>query len=262
MVEVKRGADEASATLIARYVYDADGNRTRKIEKTGQGDHVTDYLIDPTFAYAQVVEETTTQNGQTESTHYVWGAGLLQHTRGGQGTYYHADGQGTVKALTDGNGHPTEAYEYGAFGEPLNPSGTAATPYRYTGEHYDETARLQYHQARWYDPAVGRWTGMDPHPGHLSRPASLHKYVYGENTPVNLTGPSGLATLSEKMAGISLVGGTASVAVSVSWAINGSRTAYLAVASVPYLASQGQRIVPLIQGGGKFAHQALQSSIY
>lgn len=85
-----------------------------------------------------------------ESTHYVWGTNLIKQSRGGQGTYYHGDGLGSVKALTDAQGSVTDRYEYEAFGEPAGHQGITTNPYRYTGEYFDDAITLQYNRARWY----------------------------------------------------------------------------------------------------------------
>jgi RHS repeat-associated protein len=191
LVEVKRGATEATAIVQATYAYDAQGNRVRKTEKTAQGDKVTTYLTDTTFPYAQVVEEKVKLGTHTETTRYVWGEGLIAQLQNGQARYVHADGLGSVQALSDGRGALTDAYAYAAFGEVLGHVGTSAQPYRFAGEHYDPVAGMQYHRARWYDPAVGRFTALDPHSGYQTKPQTLNKYGYAANDPVNKLDPSG-----------------------------------------------------------------------
>jgi RHS repeat-associated protein len=203
LIEVKRGATEATATVQATYAYDAQGNRVRKTEKTAQGDKVTTYLTDATFPYAQVVEEKVKLGTHTETTRYVWGEGLVAQLQNGQARYVHADGLGSVKALSDGNGALTDAYAYATFGEVLSHAGTSGQPYRFAGEHYDPEAGMQYHRARWYDPAIGRFTALDPFDGIPIRPATLHRYAYAGSDPVNQTDPSGRFSLGGIAAGIS-----------------------------------------------------------
>ncbi len=48
-----------------------------------------------------------------------------------------------------------------------------------------------YHRARWMDPRVGRFVGMDPHRGVISDPPTLHRYLYAGADPVNRIDPSG-----------------------------------------------------------------------
>jgi RHS repeat-associated protein len=204
LVEVKRGATEATAITVATYVYDADGNRVKKTEPaTGK---VTDYLVDSSFPFAQVVEEKTTQSGVTETAHYVWGIQLIKQIRGGQGTYYHADALGSVKALTDPAGNVTDLYEYEAFGELASHAGTTTNPYRYTGEHYDDTVMVQYNRARWYEAGVGRWMALDDFAGSQGKPATLNKYAYAGNEPVANSDPSGAFSMGEMSATMDIIG--------------------------------------------------------
>jgi len=46
-------------------------------------------------------------------------------------------------------------------------------------------------QARWMNPKTGRFHTMDTYDGDKRDPASLHKYVYCANNPVNVVDPSG-----------------------------------------------------------------------
>lgn len=43
-----------------------------------------------------------------------------------------------------------------------------------------------------YDPTNGRFATLDPFPGELDWPQSLHRYTYAHNDPVNGADPSGL----------------------------------------------------------------------
>lgn len=54
----------------------------------------------------------------------------------------------------------TDSYEYSAYGNELNQSGTTANAYRYTGEQLDEETGLYYLRARLLDPVTG-FTQLD-----------------------------------------------------------------------------------------------------
>jgi RHS repeat-associated protein len=72
--------------------------------------------------------------------------------------------------------------------------GSSANPYRFAGAwgyRDDGDAGLFYVGARYYDPAVGRWTSADKWLGDLYRPLSLNRYLYCEDEPVNYVDPSG-----------------------------------------------------------------------
>ncbi|WP_423037675.1 RHS repeat-associated core domain-containing protein [Undibacterium sp. Tian12W] len=202
LVEVKQGSSQATAITVARYSYDVNGNRVQKTEP-GQNtnpDKVTNYLVDETFEYAQTMQETTSQGGAAESTSYVWGNGLIQQSRAGQLSYYHADALGSTKVLTDSIGNVTDVYQYDGFGSVLDKTGTTANNYRYTGEYSDNQIGLQYNRARWYDANAGRFVSVDSNEGELDEPNTLHRYTYAANDPVNFNDPSGETTNGETSA--------------------------------------------------------------
>ena len=62
-------------------------------------------------------------------------------------------------------------------------------PFRYCGEYYDSEIGQIYLRARYYDPAVGRFTQSDP-----ARDGS-NWYVYCSNKPMIYIDPSGLADI-------------------------------------------------------------------
>ena len=94
--------------------------------------------------------------------------------------------------LTDVNKNVTDTYDYDAFGNLLNPASNG-TPnnYLYRGEQYDSDLGFYYLRARYYNPLTGRFMSRDPEDGSLTNPATLHKYVYANGDPVNLSDPSG-----------------------------------------------------------------------
>ncbi len=59
--------------------------------------------------------------------------------------------------------------------------------YRYTGKERDEETGLYYHGARYYAPWLGRWTSCDP--AGLIDGSNL--YRYSRDNPVNLYDPNG-----------------------------------------------------------------------
>lgn len=204
LIEVKRGATEATAQIVASYAYDSQGNRIEKLEKTAQGNRTTQYLVDTSFPYAQVVEEKTTLGAQSQTARYVWGEGLIARVVGSQESYYHADGLGSVKALSNSTGSLTDTYEYEAFGQVLGHTGANTQAYRFAGEYFDPEVGMQYHRARWYDPGTGRFTALDQYVGNLNRPSTLHKYSYVGSNPVNDIDPSGYMSLGSVSIGLNV----------------------------------------------------------
>ncbi len=71
-------------------------------------------------------------------------------------------------------------------------SGTAgvqagANHFLYCGQYRDSASGLYYLRARWYDPATGQFTSVDPLVALTGQP-----YSYAGNNPVNGSDPSGL----------------------------------------------------------------------
>ena len=102
-----------------------------------------------------------------------------------------------MRQLTDETGTVTDSYTYDAFGKLIASTGTTSNFYLYSGERFDFDLGLYHLRARYYETDRGRFTTMDPHPGKIDEPISLHKYLYANADPVNFLDPSGLATLSE-----------------------------------------------------------------
>jgi len=117
---------------------------------------------------------------------------LISQRRNGQTSYYHYDGQGSTRALTDEIGAVTDTYTYSAFGEEVEKTGTTVNPYRYIGSRgyqYNEETGDYYVRARTYEPTIARWLSVDP----LGFVDSTDRYVYVQNQPVDAFDLSGLA---------------------------------------------------------------------
>jgi RHS repeat-associated protein len=125
---------------------------------------------------------------------YTHGPGVdepLSMERAGQFYYYHADGLGSVAAITDASGDKMlEFPDYKSFGL----SATAmhselVQPYAFTGRELDQETGLYYYRARYYDANTGRFISKDPI-GFSAGDANLYRYV--GNNPVNWVDPEGL----------------------------------------------------------------------
>ena len=176
--------------------YDADGNR---VAKTVNG-VTTRYLVDDLnpAGYAQVVEEVT--NGAV-TRQYTYGLQRISQTQqianAWTPAFYGYDGAGTVRLLTDSTGTVTNTYDYDAWGNAVNTTGTTPNVYLYRGEQYDSDLMLYYLRARYYNAATGRFLNRDPYPGNIAAPTTLHRYVYGAADPINRRDPSGRLVLEE-----------------------------------------------------------------
>jgi len=189
--------------LTSEYVYDAMGIR---VGQTVDG-VTTRYLFDhhnPT-GYEQVLEERDAAGNLIRS--YTLGLDVIAQAEA-SGDVYHFlyDGHGSTRALTGGTEGTgviaivdgvVQRFSYDAYGNALgfNPT-TAVTALLYSGEWFQIDIQQQYLRARWYDPATGTFSRLDPFAGNMHDPQSLHKYLYVHGDPVNGIDPTGELVLA------------------------------------------------------------------
>lgn len=183
--------------VAIHYVYDHNGQRVREVSSAD----TVNYLIDYQLPYGQVIAEMD-GSGNLVAT-YVYGLDRLSQNRNSILSTYQLDGQGSIRALTDSNGSLTDTYWYTAFGEELARTGSTVNRFRYVGEQWDANAGFYYNRARWYSPDQGRFTSVDPWSGDPQSPVSLHRYLYGNASPLSFKDPSGKFTLAGELIGIS-----------------------------------------------------------
>ena len=186
------------------YLYNIDGIRIDQNTATTQ----THYLIDSQESYSQVLQEQI--NGITQ-VQYLYGDDLISQTRGTETSTYLYDGLGSTRQLSNQSGEVTDHYNYSAYGELLNQTGTTENNYLFAGEQYDQTLGQYYLRARYYDPKTGRFTQMDDFGGFNEDPTSLHKYAYANANPIMNTDPSGRFSLGAVMAQVVVMGMNAAV---------------------------------------------------
>ncbi|MFC3654106.1 RHS repeat domain-containing protein [Dyella humi] len=104
-------------------------------------------------------------------------------------TYVYTDPQGTPLAEADANGNITATFDYTpygttALGNPPNGSG-------YTGHVNDPETNLVYMQARYYDPATGRFLSVDPTGPTPGNTFYFNRFAYVGDNPVLRVDPFG-----------------------------------------------------------------------
>jgi RHS repeat-associated protein len=109
--------------------------------------------------------------------------------------YYHGDPLGSITDLTDASGAAQWRYEYEGYGaerSATNVSGTApVNRLRFDAQYLDPETGEYHLRARQYDPATGRFDGIDPIDNSPGTPFDA-AYMYVDGRPTVLDDPSGL----------------------------------------------------------------------
>ena len=152
-------------------------------------DEVNDSLLMETDENGDTTAEYTQEPGQF--------GGLVSERRGDQTHFYHYDGLGSTRQLTDAAGQTTDTYVYDAYGSPVQSTGTTVNPFRYVGRvgYFSDAELLQYYiRARHYSPDLARWLSVDP----IGYRGGINLYGYVGSSPVSRNDWSGLAPLTPR----------------------------------------------------------------
>ncbi len=124
------------------------------------------------------------------------------------GTLYYllTDHLGSTSLTLTSSGSKIAELRYKAWGETRYTSGTTYTAYQFTSQRNETALGLYFYNARWYDPALARFTRAD-----TLVPAGVQgydRYAYANNNPLRYVDPSGhdpwwceTATCERKYAG-------------------------------------------------------------
>lgn len=111
--------------------------------------------------------------------------------------------------MTDQNANVVARHDFQPYGEeiPANTAGRSSqwgpgndTVYqRFTGQYHDSETSLDYFNARYMGPALGRFVSPDPANigAHLLNPQSWNAYSYVWNNPLALIDPTGTDICSD-----------------------------------------------------------------
>ncbi|MFF2889045.1 polymorphic toxin-type HINT domain-containing protein [Paenibacillus sp. NPDC057967] len=168
------------------YKYDGDGLLVERKEN-----NVTTRYY---YSGQLLVSEGIVQSNNTvkEKASYLQVNGPLMREDGSDNKYYYMkNGHGDVVELRLATGAAQNSYQYDIWGNTIQAIEPVSNPFRYSGELWDNSARLQYLRARWYDPSLGRFINEDTYKGEINNPITLNLYTYVYNNPLIYTDPSG-----------------------------------------------------------------------
>jgi len=165
----QRQLKDANDQVIASYDYDGNG---RRIKKT-TGSQQTVFVYD---TRGKLIAEYSTEPSTAIGASFVT-----------------ADVLNSPRVITDRNGAPVSRRDYMPFGESISAARSSSQQYgvadglrrSFTGYQRDNESQLDFAEARYYNPAHGRFTAVDPMlaTGGSSNPQAFNRYVYAGNNP-------------------------------------------------------------------------------
>jgi RHS repeat-associated protein len=126
--------------------------------------------------------------------------------------YHHPDHLSSTAVTTNQNSNLeelTDYYPYGSINFDQLSSGFTEE-HKFTGQFYDGATGLQFHEARYYDPRIGRFMSVDPvfqavgNPEEIKKlanvgverllmdPQAMNSYNYARSNPIRYSDPEGL----------------------------------------------------------------------
>ena len=184
-------ADQPRAVTGGTYAYDGNMKRARAYVNAG-----TIYNVYDSAGSLVHVDDVTAN----KTTDYVSGPnGSLARITNGVVTYLHNDHLGTSVTGTNTSGSVLWREDTTPFGITANNPAANDNLAGFTGHIRDSATGLNYMQARYYDPVIGRFLSVDPL-GFMQtgEPGMFNRYAYTFNNPVNLVDPLGMAPSSIK----------------------------------------------------------------
>ncbi len=190
LIYFKNQVGNAEPTVMAQYLYDAGGNRVKKIVRKQGGSYEIRTYIDGVFEH--FTDETEEQNtvhvmdNQSRVVAIRIGDAMGDTTPSIQ--YILENNIGSSTVTLDDNGTEINQQEYYPFGETSFGSYTKKR-YQYTGKERDNESGLYYYGARYYSPWICRFISVDP---LAAKYPFYNPYNYAGNKPVNFIDIDGL----------------------------------------------------------------------
>jgi RHS repeat-associated protein len=114
------------------------------------------------------------------------GTGTIEET---ERYFYHSDHLGSTSYITDASGNAIQYVSYMPFGETFIEEHTSYdSPYKFNGKEMDAETGLYYYGARYYDPRMSMFYGVDP---LADKYCSISPYIYCSNNPIRRIDPDG-----------------------------------------------------------------------
>jgi RHS repeat-associated protein len=180
------------------FAYDPFGRRIKKTVSPsggGSGEETTNYVYDGQniileYDQAGIITTRYTHGPNIDEPLSIEITGATAFTP----YYYHADGLGSITALSNASGNIIQRYEYDSFGnQTITTNGNIKQPFTFTAREYDTETGMYFYRARYYDHKAGRFVTKDPI-GLAGGDVNLYAYV--KNNAINRIDPWGLSDLA------------------------------------------------------------------
>ncbi len=197
--------DISEPSLEARYLYDAGGQRVKKIVWHQGGKVTTTTYIGNAFELHSEGTKANIKKKENSTLHVMDDESRIALIQIGNSfrtqplptiQYQLGDHLGNVHVVADENGSShsqEEHYPYGgtSFGS------FSTKRYRFTGKERDEESGLSYHGARYYLPWIKKWCNTDP----IGIVGGINLFQYANNNPLvykDMSGTQPKTTLSDE----------------------------------------------------------------
>lgn len=162
------------------YVYDASGEKLRKITNNTATDYIDGIQYTTTGSGTPVMDFIQTEEGRANrsGTNYVYEYTLTDHLGNNRVTFDQTNG----KVSED---------DYYPFGMNVHrQQNGVGNKYLYNKKELQEELNQYDYGARFYDPVIAKWTSVDPLAEKMTR---YSPYNYGLNNPMRFIDPDGMS---------------------------------------------------------------------
>ena len=104
--------------------------------------------------------------------------------------FYHSDHLGSTSYITDKGGNATQFVCYKPYGEAIVDEHATSyeMPWKFNGKELDSETGLYYYGARYYEPVLAMWYGVD---ALAEKAPNMSPYMYCFANPIKLIDPNG-----------------------------------------------------------------------
>jgi RHS repeat-associated protein len=196
MKAFRNQTEGAEPSVHAQYLYDAAGQRVKKLVRKQGGQVEVTHYIDAVFEHHRWGGPP--QAGENNHVHVMDDTQRIALVRLGDAhpddrgpavQFHLADHLGSSNVVVDLPGALVNREEFTPYGETSFGS-FARKRYRFTGKERDEESGLNYHSARFYALWIGRWISSDP----IGTGGGINLYAFVAGAPITRVDPKGTGT--------------------------------------------------------------------